>query len=242
MMISNVKNKIIEICTKPVVIVTVFLSLLGFFGWDVAIDKFLVPHIRDTLIAEQYLRKEIQQGRFAVVDEDAFNTNFPLNPDHLRALDKQQFITPLQLSEPINRIQTEIKRIRRVYDTEQQNEIQLLENTIARLQQRVSVLEAQAQGEFKLAVYHSDKKSEQGVIVLNKRNKTISELIENNERYALKSSTGNRKWFKVRIQELNIDDEKSITPIARLYVEDYHELFDSERNSGIGQANILLPK
>jgi len=197
------------------------IALLTFVGWDIAVEKYLIPHIKKKLIEENYLNEDIKQGKFIVVDETSFNTNHKLAPELIKNLKKNTFSTKSDIAK---------------LDDDTQQKITDLTTKVKQLTEQISLLEAKQEGAIKLTLYISENKNEKGIITLNKSNLSIAKFIKNNQSYTLVSQSGNTEEFKTRIQNLKLDGKDVTTAVARLYVDDYHQLFEAETNQTIGQA------
>jgi len=204
-----------------------------FFGWDVAVEKYLVPEIYNELKDESYIRDEISTGKFVSTNQESFNKNHIIDSKVLVDLNSKKYATVDGVDKKVSNISSRLDRMKK-------EEFIKIESQIKALTEELSVLKARELGKIELKVFYSNNGDETGFIVLNKRNKAISSLISNNEKYKVSSFNGNINEYKVRIQNLNDGEVKSDSAIARLFVNDYHKLFDKERSSGIGKANILL--
>ncbi len=220
------------------------VGIIAFLSWDVAVDKFLYPRIKNELISEKYLREEFREGKFIVIEkEKSFSDNHRLSADTARELINGVLVTEAEASSRNLDILNRVSKINSEIDLLEKKkfaEFAILESRVTTLSSELDILKAKELGTIEITVYHSDNDSEEDTIILNKRNNTISNLIENNEYYIVRSLNGNELKLKTRIQDLNVDGQEVSTAIARLYVEDYHKLFESEKALGIGKARITL--
>ena len=206
------------------------------FFKDVAIDAYLLPHITKQLISNNYLSDDIKNGKFIVVEENSFNVNHKFDSSRTEDLKNDVFVKIAKQSIVNDKHKNNISELQQSHN----KDIETLNKEIKQLAVKLSILEAKERGDIKIDIFHSNNKFEKGYLILNKSNPTISALINNNERYTIISSSGNKESFTSRIQDLYDGGKVTTNLVARLYVEDYHELFESEKNSGIGQARIRI--
>jgi len=225
-----IKNHLISLIT-PVVV-----ALIIFFGWDVAVDKYLIPRVEAKLLEDNYLRDEIKKGMFVTTDKESFHKNHVLSAQQLIML-KDDKVASLK---SITMIEEKLVSLKKEMSDFEDEKIDPINQKLNEIIDGLSILKANDEGKIKLSVYFHKDASQQGTLVLNRQNPAISSLIKNNDIYKLVSLNNNKEKYRVRVQDLTIDGKKVNEAIASLYIEDHDELFSSSKSSGIGTAFINI--
>ena len=225
---------------KKAVLISAIVSVLGglviFIGWDVAIDKYLIPRVEAKLLAKNYLRDDIKKGMYVSTNQESFNSNHVIDAEQLLNL-KNNKVANL---ESLNTIEEKIKQLKTQFTQLETTKISSIDQSIDDVLADLSILKAKDDGKIKLRVYFHKDKSQQGTLILNGNNPAVSSLIRNNDTYKVTSFNDNKEKYKIRIQDLTVDGKLASEAIASLYIKDHDELFDSSKSSGIGTAFIAL--
>lgn len=225
---------------KKAVLISAIVSVLGglviFIGWDVAIDKYLIPRVEAKLLAEKYLRDDIKKGMFVSTNQEAFNSNHIIDANHLISL-KDNKIAHL---ESLTVIEEQISQLKARLTELETTKISNMNQSINEVLAGLSILKAKDEGKIELKVYFHKDASQQGWLILNRNNPAVSSLIHNNDTYKITSFNNNNEKYKIRIQDLTLNGKLVNEAIASLYIKDHDELFDSSKSSGIGTAFIAL--
>ena len=213
--------------------VTVAGSLVGFVGWDVLVDKYLVGHIQKKLEEDNYLREEIREGQFVSTDRKAFSENHEIKAENLLNLKEGNLATTKSVKSHIDGMSQEFDDHVDVLGAKlelRKSEIEEFESRLQDALVRIRILEAKQDGaKLTLEVYINSDSDKQGILTLNEDNETVSSLIGNNKHYDVRSSEKeNRERYRVRLEPLSVGKDKE-GPFANLYIDDFHRLFEGER-------------
>lgn len=207
-------------------LLSLLVVVVPFMLKDVLIERFITPSVYTSFKDKNYINDDIRHGRFISTNQNAFNTNHVIESDHLLLLKNNQLIKVSDFE---------------AYKQKTREHIHTLNAQINAFKVELDILKAREIGEIELTLFNSERSSEAGYIILNKDNPAIYSLIQNNRNYAVISSSGNKMEFKIRLQDLrDRNNQQTSNSIGRLYIEDYHKLFNQEKGSGIGKAKVLL--
>lgn len=225
---------------KKALLISTLISVLGcvviFLGWDVAVDKYLIPRVEAKLLQDNYLREEIKAGKFVSTNQEAFHKNHIMDAQQLIKLNTKQIVSLDSLDE----IDQKIEQLKGQLAQLENQKILSIQKSIEEAQNSVAILQAKDSGKIKLKVYFHKDASQEGTLILNRNNPAVSSLIRNNDTYKVTSVNKNKERYKIRIQDLTVAGKSVTDAIASLYIKDHDELFDSSKSSGIGTAFIAL--
>ena len=206
------------------ILAAVVVAIVGFALKDAAIGRFVVPAVAEYLGERGYFREEVKEGSFVATSEIAFADNELIDAGRLRQLDRGEFA----IADSVNR------RLRSI------------EVALTELLQSKAILEAAVIDEaVEITLFISDRQSEEGLLILNRRNPAIARLILNQADYCLSGrASGSRvSSFTVLLEDVHASGFDDMAPIGRLYRTDYHRMFPGHvaaDGDGVTRARVLL--
>lgn len=229
MWISKLKEKSFQILFGMFVV-----SLPLFFSTSI-INQFITPSIVESLKKEQYIREDIKEGRYVVTDQVSFAKNNVVKGDMIQGLNSGEFAKASDLSAIADKVMA--------LDISMKGKLEKSNRSLADANKEISelnqVIQALASKEIKVTLFISDIAGDKGYVVLNIQNKAISQIIENDKKYALYNSSGGSLKLRSRVEPTPADNYDKNASIGRLHRDDYHELFSGTK-SGARLARIEI--
>jgi hypothetical protein len=229
MWISKLKEKSFQILFGMFVV-----SLPLFFSTSI-INQFITPSIIESLKKEQYIREDIKEGRYVVTDQVSFASNNVMKGEVIQGLNSGKFAKASDLSTIVDKVMA--------LDISMKGKLEKSNRSLADANKEIGelnqVIQALASKELKVTLFISDIDSDKGYVVLNINNKAISQIIENDKKYALHNSSGGSLKLRSRVEPTPADNYDKNASIGRLHRDDYHELFSGTK-SGARVAKIEI--
>jgi len=229
MWISKLKEKSFQILFGMFVV-----SLPLFFSTSI-INQFITPSIIESLKKEQYIREDIKEGRYVVTDQVSFASNNVMKGEVIQGLNSGKFAKASDLSTIADKVMA--------LDISMKGKLEKSNRSLADANKEIGelnqVIQVLASKELKVTLFISDIDSDKGYVVLNINNKAISQIIENDKKYALHNSSGGSLKLRSRVEPTPADNYDKNASIGRLHRDDYHELFSGTK-SGARVAKIEI--
>ena len=186
------------------------------------VNQFVVPTVKETLKNEKFLRDEIAEGKFVVVDQNEFAKNHVIQHDYIEELADGKY------SKLVENIEKE-----KILPIEKR--AKELENRIGDIE---AIHKAESEGSIKVHLYESKQDADQDLLVLDPENSAIGHWLKNGHFYQLNplSGDGKKECVKLRLDKGILDKRAD----GRLYDTQFHELFSGSTSRGLGNASIEL--
>ncbi len=229
MWINKIKEKSFQILFGMFVV-----SLPLFFSTSI-INQFIAPTIIENLKTEQYLREDLKEGRYVVTDQISFANNNVVKGDVLQDLNNGSFARVTDLAVIADKVMA--------LDISMKGKLEKSNRNLAEANKEINelnqVIQALASKELNVTLFISDITSDKGYVVLNLHNKAISQIIENDKKYALYNAAGGSLKLRSRVEPTPADNYDKNAAIGRLHRDDYHDLFSGTK-SGARVARIEI--
>jgi len=208
-------------------LITVLILFGVYLARETLVNDFVVPTVKKSLEDGKFLRDQIADGKFVVVDENEFAENHPIEPKYIKELKDGKYS---KLRESIeSMVQENIQPIK--------DRAQKLEDQMSRVE---AIHKAESEGYIEVHLYESKQDADQDVLVLDAEDPVIGHWLTNGHYYQLRPlrGDGEEQCVKLRLDK-GILDKKAH---GRLYETQFHRLFTGSTSRGLGNASIELKK
>lgn len=217
----------------PSILVTSILGTIAviiFFFLDAVeyytTDFFILPRVKERLKDEGFLREEIAEGKFIVVDSIEFAKNNPINDEYIKKLGEGVY---LEKGDP-SRVPSSVTSLK--------EEVEELSNKVSTVQE---IQGAQIKGHIQVDVFSSKDNNDENILALNLENSAISSLLRNGSYYEIKPERGKKICVKVRLDRgMRLYGNKTKKPVGRMGTQKFDKLFKGSSGKNLGKASIYL--
>ncbi|TFH90299.1 hypothetical protein [Vibrio ouci] len=227
-----------------ITLITGFSSLMfavWIWHWQSFVQQYVYPHVVSQLLQEQYLRDQIQSGKFVSTEIPEFSTSFTLPGKELIALSEGAFVSHEQLIEALSSRDRHRDELEAKVEALTRQGVEVdwaLAALNTQYQDSKRLLSVVALGELKVRLFVSERKEDRGRIILNVNDAVIAKLMENGGEYTLRSN-GTCIRVSARIESVFDEHHPIDAAIGRLHLDDYHQLFAGARD-GSREAVVVL--
>ncbi len=225
-----------------VAVVFSIITFLLFFSWKSIVKEHIQPYVVEQLLGDGYLLLKLKDNDLVSTDSTGLTRQVIVSKNIIDKLMQGEFVRSEQLSTVAQNNTKAVQEIHKQVDglksmnVKLQLEIERLSKNNEQLDEFIQVL---ATRRLKVELFVSNQKADKGKIVLNINNPVVANALENNTTYKVYASNGEYEKLTTRIERTSHPERSLTAAIGRVYIDDYHDLFDGARN-GVRFAEVAL--
>ena len=200
-------------------VVLLGVSFLAFLFKDILVEKFIVPEVKEQLIAEGDLSDVVKEGRFVSVDT---KLERPMRKSVLVSLEADEYLTKEHVKDlsPHDSLTAGFDRLLQITESLQ------------------SINNAHIRRNFEVALSHGNL-PKQGEVLLNSQNSVITYFVKQGDACRLTADSGkNEMEFRAILGPTPIDSVPTSKAVGQIRIEDWKKLFAGENSTGTALIHI----